>query len=459
MTELALADSGGNPRLSLTLFFDNGWQFLLLACLFLLIYAFYAAFEAAVIALDDHELEERAEGGSLSARILVRETRLAGRFISRIHAARIIYLSLSAAAATHGIFNYLLPSISNPSAALRFLIVAALVILFFFLVYVFCDSFAKQQGRAKSKAISYSGVYFYKIITLPVLPFSTLGLFLGSKLAQLFRLENMEAVIAATEEDLRMILNASKDAGHIMEQDQDLIENIFEFDNKSAGEIMTHRTNISAFNVTDSLEDVMKTVGEDQYTRYPVYDETIDNIVGIIHTKDILKWLYEEEDKGFSIESLLRKPVFTPESRIIKDLFQEMQQNRIQMAIVIDEYGGTAGIVTLEDIVEEIVGEIADEYDEEEKSIIRLSEDEWQLDGGVELEDIEDACQIVLPKEDYDTVAGMIIAHLDRIPEEGEKIEIVINRGKFRVEKVQDNRISLVHLQVLPDEKPSVAPE
>ncbi|HZW97439.1 MAG TPA: hemolysin family protein [Bacillota bacterium] len=443
----------------MAVFFENGWQYLLLACLFFLIYAFYAAFEAAVMALDDHELEEKAAGGSLAARMLVRETGLAGRFIGRIYAARLVYLSLFVAAAVYGIFDYLLPSISGLSGAVHFLIVAALGALSFFLLYVFSDTFAKQRGRVKAEAVSYRGVYFYKIFTMPILPLYALGVFLGSKLAHLFKLENMEAVIAATEEDLRMILSASKDAGHIMEQDQDLIENIFDFDNKSAGEIMTHRTNISAFNVTDSFENVMELVGNDQYTRYPVFDETIDNIVGIIHTKDILRWLYEENGNSFSIENLMRKPIFTPESRIIKDLFHEMQQDRIQMAVVIDEYGGTAGIVTLEDIVEEIVGEIEDEYDEEEKTIIRLSEDEWQLDGGVELEDVEEACQIVLPKEDYDTVAGMIIAHLDRIPEEGERVEIIINRGKFRVEEVQDNRIRLVHLQVLPDENGPVTPE
>lgn len=459
MTELALADSGGNPRLSMTLFLENGWQFLLLAGLFLLIYAFYAAFEAAVIALNDHELEEKAESGSLAARMLVRETGLPGRFVGRIHAARIVYLSLFAISSAYGIFNYLLPSISHLTGALRFLIVAVLVILSFFFIYVISDSFAKQQGRVKAEAVSYRGVYFYKIITLPVLPLSKLGIFFGSKLAHLFKLENMEAVTAATEEDLRMILSASKDAGHIMERDQDLIENIFDFDNKNAGEIMTHRTNLSAFNVTDSFEEVMAKVREDQYTRYPVYSETIDNIVGVVHSKDILRWLYEENGNDFKVEKLMRKPIFTPESRIIKDLFQEMQQNRIQMAVVIDEYGGTAGVVTLEDIVEEIVGEIEDEYDEQDISIVRIGDDEWQLDGSVELEEVEDACQIVLPKDDYDTVAGMIIAHLDRIPEEGENLEITINRGKFRVVEVQDNRIKLVHLQVLPEKKPPVTPE
>ena len=132
-------------------------------------------------------------------------------------------------------------------------------------------------------------------------------------------------------------------------------------------------------------------------------------------------------------------------------MFQEMQHSRAQMTVVIDEYGGTAGLVTLEDIVEEIVGEIEDEYDEEEIAIVRLTEDSWRLHGTAELEDVEEACQLVLPKEDFDTVAGMIIGHLDRIPEEGENPEIVVNRGRFRVESVQDNRITLVHLQILPE--------
>jgi putative hemolysin len=451
VAEAVLSDPGGEPRLPTALILPGSWQLIVLPCLFLIIYAFYAAFEAGVAALDDHALEEKAESGSLSGKLLLKETKMPGRFISRIRAARIVYLALYAIVIADGVLKGLLPRLSAFPGAVRFLLVLALLVLAFLLLYVLGDLLAKQQGRSRAEAISYRGIYLYRILTLPILPLSMLGTVVGSALSKLFKLENMEVVAAATEEDLRMMLSASKEAGHIEEQDKDLIENIFDFDDKNVAEIMTHRTDISAFSVTDTYDQVMELVTNDQYTRYPVYDDSIDNIVGFVHVKDILNWLYEKKDEEFDLTQLMRKPSFTPETRNLRDLFQEMQHSRAQMVVVIDEYGGTAGLVTLEDIVEEIVGEIEDEYDEEEIAIVRLTEDSWMLHGTAELEDVEEACQLVLPKEDFDTVAGMIIGHLDRIPEEGENPEIVVNGGRFRVESVQDNRITLVHLRTFAD--------
>lgn len=453
MAEVVLSGPGGEPRLPTALIFPGSWQLIVLPCLFLIIYAFFAAFEAGVAALDDHALEGKAESGSLSGKLLLKETKMPGRFIGRIHAARIVYLALYAIVTADGILRGLLPQLSAFPGIGRFLLVLALMVLSFLLLYVLGDLLAKQQGRSKAETVSYRGIYLYQILILPILPLSTLGVVVGSALSKLFQLEDMEIVAAATEEDLRMMLSASKEAGHIEEQDRDLIENIFDFDEKNAADIMTHRTDISAFAVTDTYDQVMELITDDQYTRYPVYDDSIDNIVGFVHVKDILSWIYKHKDETFNLTQLMRKPAFTPETRNLRDLFQEMQHSRAQMAVVIDEYGGTAGLVTLEDIVEEIVGEIEDEYDEEEISIVRLTENSWMLQGTTELEDVEEACGLVLPKEDFDTVAGMIIGHLDRIPEEGENPEIVVNRGKFRVESVQDNRITVVHLKVMP-EKP-----
>jgi putative hemolysin len=451
VAEAVLSGPGGEPRLPAALIFSGSWQLIVLPCLFLIIYAFFAAFEAGVAALDDHALEEKAESGSLSGKLLLKETKMPGRFIGRIHAARIVYLALYAIVTTDGILRGLLPQLSAFPGVGRFLLVSSLMVLSFLLLYVLGDLLAKQQGRSKAETVSYRGIYLYRILILPILPLSTLGVVVGSALSKLFKLDDMEIVAAATEEDLRMMLSASKEAGHIEEQDRDLIENIFDFDEKNAADIMTHRTDISAFAVTDTYDQVMELITDDQYTRYPVYDDSIDNIVGFVHVKDILSWIYEHKDETFNLTQLMRKPSFTPESRNLRDLFQEMQHSRAQMAVVIDEYGGTAGLVTLEDIVEEIVGEIEDEYDEEEIPIVRLTENSWMLQGTTELEDVEEACGLVLPKEDFDTVAGMIIGHLDRIPEEGENPEIVVNRGKFRVESVQDNRITVVHLKVMPE--------
>lgn len=453
MTALSLLRPGWIPLLSQILLLRQGWQIILSACLFYLLYVFFSFLATVSLTVDEQSLAEKAENGSLSARLLLREMADSSRFADKIAAGQTFYLSIFAYLALSWLFARLLPYMSSWAEPLRIILAVIILLLIFFFAYLPSSTFSRQIGGDKAKESICKLIFPYKLLILPVLPISTAGAFLGRVLAKIFKLGSPKKIVAATEEDLRLMLSASKEAGHIQEQDQDLIENIFEFDNKSVGEIMTHRTNISAFPVTEGLENVMARIDDDQYTRYPVFEDSIDNIVGIVHVKDILSWLYEREDQEFKLAELMRIPQYTPESRIIRDLFQEMQQNRVQMAVVIDEYGGTAGIVTLEDIVEEIVGEIEDEYDEEEKSIIRVQDNEWLLDGAVELDLVADCCQIELPTEDYDTVAGMIIAYLDRIPEEGEKPEVAVNGARFIVEEVHDKRIARVRL-LLAEEEP-----
>lgn len=262
-----------------------------------------------------------------------------------------------------------------------------------------------------------------------------------------------------TEEDIRQMVDAGGDIGTIDETEKEMINNIFELGNISAGEIATHRTNIVAIPLNASVEEITNVITEEKYSRIVVYDENIDNIVGVFHVKDMVKYILEDvkrmEDANFHIEDILMKPYFIPFSKKVDELFQEMQREKIHMAIVIDEYGGTAGIVTMEDLIEEIVGNIFDEYDiEEEEDICPIGEDAYRISGTTDLQDVEEQLEITFEEaEDYDTLGGYLIGQMGRIPEDDEQPEVAVGGWLFRIENIEEKRIERVVATRLPQEE------
>ncbi len=263
-----------------------------------------------------------------------------------------------------------------------------------------------------------------------------------------------------TEKEIRMMVDAGKDSGNIDGSEREMINNIFELSNTSVGEIATHRTDIVAIPLTADLNMIREVINEEKYSRIPVYDENIDNIVGIFHVKDVVKYILVNPDKteppAFSLQDILMQPYFVPFSKKTDELFREMQKEKLHMVIVIDEYGGTAGLVTMEDIMEEIVGNIFDEYDqEEEEDISQVSEDQFIINGTTDLSDVEELLGITFEDdEDYDTLGGYLIGRLGRIPEEGEKPEIAVENFCFRIEGIEEKRIDKVYVSRIKEEKP-----
>lgn len=246
-----------------------------------------------------------------------------------------------------------------------------------------------------------------------------------------------------TEEEIRMLVDVGEEKGTIHESEKEMINNIFEFDNKIVSDIMTHRTDIAGIPIDSSLQDVLDTVKRKKFTRFPVYEDNIDNIIGILNVKDLL-FLLEDNNQDFDLKHLLRQPYFVPESKKTDELFKELQSTKTHMAVAIDEYGGTAGIVTIEDLIEEIVGNIFDEYDEEEKEFEKLDENTYLINGVASLERVEDFLEVELPVEDYDTLSGFLIGQLGRIPGENENPEIEFNGLVFKVEEMVEKRIAKV---------------
>ena len=260
-----------------------------------------------------------------------------------------------------------------------------------------------------------------------------------------------------TEEGIRQMVDAGGDMGSIDETEK--INNIFDLSNISVGEIATHRTDIVAIPLDATLEDITNVITEEKYSRIVVYDESIDNIVGVFHVKDMVKYILGDakrmEEDYFHIEDILMTPYFVPFSKKTDELFQEMQKEKVHMAIVIDEYGGTAGIVTMEDVIEEIVGNIFDEYDvEEEEDICPIGEDDYRINGTTDLGDVEELLGIAFEDdEDYDTLGGYLIGRLGRIPDEEEKPEISVSGWLFQVESIEEKRIEKVRTIRAPEEQ------
>ena len=248
-----------------------------------------------------------------------------------------------------------------------------------------------------------------------------------------------------TEEELRTLVDVGGEEGVIEEEEKEMIFNVFEFGDSQVKDIMVQRVDITAENLETTYQELLEGIKKYRFSRIPIYDENIDDIVGILNTKDLIL-LSDEDKKNFDIKSLMRKPHYTFEFKKITDLFNEMKKTRNHMSVVLDEYGGTVGIVTIEDLIEEIVGEIEDEYDEHEELIVEVSKNEYQVDGSIKLDDLSEVAGIKVESDEFDSIGGFVIGILDRIPELGEQIEY--ENLKFTIEEIDKKRIKKVRIIV-----------
>lgn len=241
-----------------------------------------------------------------------------------------------------------------------------------------------------------------------------------------------------------MMIDVGEEKGTIDEIEKQFINNVFDFDDKVAADIMTHRTRVVAIPVDSSLADIVAMLNTEKYTRIPVYDDSIDNIIGILHVKDLLLFLTNNGKQDFDIRKLIRTPYFVPESKKLDVLFRELQLIKVHMVVVVDEYGGTAGIITVEDLLEEIVGNIFDEYDEEEHKFEKIDDSTYLFDGSISLDQVTELINVALPVEEYDTLSGYVIGQLGQIPNEGEKPVVEMDNLVFKVEEIEDKTIAKI---------------
>ncbi len=245
-----------------------------------------------------------------------------------------------------------------------------------------------------------------------------------------------------TEEELKTMINVSHEEGVLEEAEKKMIHNVFEFGDSRVSNVMVPRIDIAAVEIQSSYEEIINVFKRECFSRLPVYKDNIDNIVGVLYLKDMI--FFDDDKDTFDIKSHMRDAYFTFELKLITQLFNEMKDKRIPMAVVIDEYGGTAGIITMEDLVEEIMGDIQDEYDEQHNEIEVVQEDEYIVDGVAKIDFINEMIGINIESEGFDSIGGFVIGLFGRFPENGEKIEY--NSIKFVVESMDRNRVERLRI-------------
>ena len=301
------------------------------------------------------------------------------------------------------------------------------------------DSIALKNGRI---------IYYLMIVLTPVI-FIINHLSMG--VLRLMKIDPNKKQEAITEDELRTIVEVSHEEGVIETEEKKMITNVFDFGDSLAKDIMVPRINMAFIDVEADYQELIESFRENRFTRIPVYEETTDNVIGIINVKDLLL-LEDSEKEHFSVRTYLRQPLYTYEFKKVAELMVEMRKTSNNIVIVLDEYGATAGLITLEDMLEEIVGEIRDEYDEDEEEILtEISPDEYVAEGSMKLDDLNESLNVDLQSEDYDSIGGLVIGLLDHLPEEGESVE---HEGlRLVVEKMDKNRIEKIHIYRLPDKE------
>ncbi len=423
----------------------------------ILVNAFFAMSEIAIITLNDLKIQRMAEDGDKKAKKILKLTENPSYFLSTIQIAITLAGFLTSAAAAENFAGPLAAFMAkwfslegNPAwLSTVALVVVTIIISFFSLVLgeLVPKRIAMQKYEKISFAIVHILLFFKKIFTpiVKVLSFST------NIIVRLFGLDPNANEEEVTEEEIRMLVDAGEEKGVIEESQKEMINNIFEFDDIIAADVMTHRTDVYAVDISDSLTDILPVATENGYSRIPVFDEELDNIKGVLYVKDLLKYVGKPLPKSFKLANLLRPAYFFPESKRCGDLFNEMNEQRIQMAFICDEYGGIAGIVTIEDLLESIVGNMQDEYDNEEEEIEQISETTFNLDGSTDIEEVAESLNIEFPEGEYDTIAGFIMSELGRIPSEDEQPVIEFGGYSFKVAEVDERRIERVIAEKLPE--------
>ena len=423
----------------------------------ILVNAFFAMSEIAIITLNDMKVQKMAEEGDKKAKKILKLTENPSYFLSTIQIAITLAGFLTSAAAAENFSDPLANTMAGWFSLAQVpewldtlsLVIVTVVISFFSLVLG--ELVPKRIAMQKYEKISFAIVgllSFFKALFTPlvrILSFST------NIIVRLFGLDPNANEDQVTEEEIRMLVDAGEEKGVIEESQKEMINNIFEFDDIVAADVMTHRTDVNAVEITDSLTDILPLAIENGHSRIPVYEEDLDDIKGILYVKDLLKYVGKPLPKSFKLANILRPAYFFPESKRCGDLFSEMNEQRIQMAFICDEYGGIAGIVTIEDLLESIVGNMQDEYDNEEEEIEQVNETTFNLDGATDIEEIEEILNIEIPDGEYDTIAGFIMSELGRIPGEDEHPVIEFAGYTFTVEEVDERRIERVIAERLPE--------
>lgn len=420
---------------------------LLIILVLILINAFFAASEMAIVSLNKTKLSVLAEEGNEKAILINKILAEPSRFLSTIQIGITLAGFFASASAATSISNYLsvfLKKFNFPGSDQ--ISVIFITILISYITLVFGELFPKRMALQKAEELSMAVIKPIIFISKVAKPFVKLLTFSTNLLVKLFgfSLDNLEEKIS--KEEIRSMIEVGEETGVINEIEKNMIDGIFEFDDTLAKEIMTPRTNVFALDITTPVEELIDQVLEEQYSRIPVYENDIDNVIGVLYMKDLFVHIRNKD--SMDIRAMLRPAYFVPETKNIDSLFKELQLTNNHMAILIDEYGGFSGIATIEDLIEEVMGNIFDEYDENEDGIKKIDSNTYIVDGLTSIDDINELLDLDLPSDDFDTIGGFVITLLGSIPKEDEDTVVEYENITFKIEKLTEKRIEKLKICV-----------
>lgn len=430
---------------------SGGSIFLQVFFLFLLILvnAFFAASEIAIISLNDQKVRRQADEGDRKAKLLYHLISEPSRFLATIQVGVTLSGLMASAVASQSFAGVLAGILKNAGvpledSVLNLISVIIITVLLSYFSLVLGELVPKRIAMQYPESISRLAITPLRLINRIASPFVKLLSVSTNLMIRLFGLDPQVDEEKITEEEIRLMVDVGQEKGVILTAEKEMIDNIFDFDNTMVSQIMTHRTDLVALPIDATPEEILDTVVSEKFSRLPVYEENIDNIVGILHVQDLIPYLKSKDLSSVKLSSIIRKPYFVPSSKMNNELLRELQKNKTHMAVIVDEYGGTSGVVTIEDLLEEIVGNIFDEHDVEIKQFEKIDETTFMIDGSAGLDEVNRFLGVHLPTEDFDTLSGFLIGELGRIPEEGEKPVIELEKLVFKVEEIEDHRIRKV---------------
>lgn len=415
---------------------------ILVLILLITLNAFFASAEMAFVSLNDAKIEKEAKNGNKKAKQIHKMLQEPSKFLATIQIGITLAGFLSSAFASESFADELAPILNNlipiGLATWNTISIVLITIILSYFTLVFGELVPKRFAMKNCEKVAYASVGVIKAISLVTAPFVRFLTFSTNFVSKLFGVSAQDEE-TVTEEEIRMMVDVGEEKGAIEETEKELINNVFEFNDKVVSEVMIHRTEIFAVDIKNNISDVLNQIDDVKYSRIPVYDESIDDIKGVLYTKDLIKVLKKQKD--VKVKTIMRDAYFVSENKPIDDLFRELQKNKMQMAIVLDEYGGTSGIITMEDIIEELVGNIFDEYDDIELDYEKIDDNTFIINGNVSIYDAKKILEVNIPEGDYDTLSGYLIEELGRIPEDDEKPVIETQKVTYKIEEYEDKRI------------------
>lgn len=426
------------------------FQFILILIL-TLINAFFSASEMAIVSLNKNKIKVLAEEGNKNAILIERLLQEPTKFLSTVQVGITLASFFSSASAATGISNVFgnsLETLNIPYAHEISLIVVTIILSY--ITLVFGELLPKRLALQNSQKIAMYAVKPIMLISKITIPFVKLLSISTNFLIRLFNVNSKNLEEKVSKEEIKSLVDVGQEHGVINETEKDMINSIFEFDDKLAKEVMTPRTNVYMINIDDCANTYLNSLLNEKYSRIPIFQENIDNIIGILYMKDFLCEAYKVGFDNINLRNILHTPYFVPEMKNIDELFKELQISRKHMAILIDEYGGFSGIVTIEDLIEEVMGDIGDEFDDEEILLKNISKNTFLASGLISINELNEKLHINLDSEsdDYDTLGGFIIKLIGYIPKKDDDCIVNYKNIIFKIKEVNKKRIVKVEITI-----------